>query len=626
MRRNLFDCISSLFFLSFIENDSILCMFTKNRRGRFMNKQMLDILRFIFEEGFINQRDLSIKTNYSLGLVNKLLKKMIELELVDVNYSITNKGNNLIQESKPKRAIILAAGSGIRMAPLSFEMPKGLMEVKGEVLIERIIRQLNAVGIKEIYVVVGFMKEQFEYLIDDFGVVLVTNSKYQKRNNLYSLSLLKEKIDNTYIIPCDIYCRENPFNVNEVYSWYMVSDELVDDYAVKVTRNYEIIMENTQAGNQMIGISYISSDVADKVSQNLSLLCDNPKYFHSFWEEALIEKNKMIVSARVVNKNKYIEINTYEQLREIDSDSNSLNTDAIKIIENVFNTTRENIQDIQVLKKGMTNRSFIFKCKDKKYIMRIPGEGTDNLINRSQEYEVYQILKGKNISDEIIYMNPENGYKITRFISNCRNCNSLNTEDLIKCMRKLKEFHDSDNKVSHTFNLYEKIEYYQSLWLSNKSVYRDYEKVKKNVLSLKAFIESFELKHCLTHIDAVPDNFLIYEDEFGDEHVRLIDWEYAAMQDPHVDIAMFCIYALYDRKQVDQLIDIYFENACDELTRIKIYAYISICGLLWSNWCEYKRDLGVEFGEYSIRQYRYAKEYYKIVKDFLGKARYKWQQ
>lgn len=626
MRRNLFDCISSLFFLSFIENDSILCMFTKNRRGRFMNKQMLDILRFIFEEGFINQRDLSIKTNYSLGLVNKLLKKMIELELVDVNYSITIKGNNLIQESKPKRAIILAAGSGIRMAPLSFEMPKGLMDVKGEVLIERIIRQLHAVGIKEIYVVVGFMKEQFEYLIDDFGVVLVTNSKYQKRNNLYSLSLLKEKIDNTYIIPCDIYCRENPFNVNETYSWYMVSDELVDDYAVKVSRNHEIIMENTQPGNQMIGISYICNDVADKVSQKISLLCDNPKYFHSFWEEALIEKNKMIVSARVVNRNDYIEINTYEQLREIDSDSNSLNAYAIKIIEDVFNTTRENIKDIQVLKKGMTNRSFIFSCKDSKYIMRIPGEGTDNLINRSQEYDVYQILKGKNISDEIIYMNPENGYKITRFISNCRNCDSLNRDDLIKCMRKLKEFHNSDSKVSHTFNLYEKIEYYQSLWISSRSVYRDYEKVKENVLSLKTFIESFELKHCLTHIDAVPDNFLIYEDEFGNEHVRLIDWEYAAMQDPHVDIAMFCIYALYERKQVDQLIDIYFENKCDELTRIKIYAYISICGLLWSNWCEYKRDLGVEFGEYSIRQYRFAKEYYQIVVDSLGEVGYKWQQ
>ena len=92
------------------------------------------------------------------------------------------------------------------------------------------------------------------------------------------------------------------------------------------------------------------------------------------------------------------------------------------------------------------------------------------------------------------------------------------------------------------------------------------------------------------------------------------------MQDPHVDIAMFCIYALYNREQVDQLIDIYFEHQCNKITRLKIYSYISICGLLWSNWCEYKRNLGVEFGEYSLRQYRYAKDYYKIVQEVLKNA------
>ena len=97
--------------------------------------------------------------------------------------------------------------------------------------------------------------------------------------------------------------------------------------------------------------------------------------------------------------------------------------------------------------------------------------------------------------------------------------------------------------------------------------------------------------------------------ESGD--IRLIDWEYAGMQDPHVDIAMFCIYALYNKQQVDRLINIYFENKCDKETRLKIYCYIAACGLLWSNWCEYKRSLGVEFGEYSLRQYRFAKDYYK---------------
>ena len=86
------------------------------------------------------------------------------------------------------------------------------------------------------------------------------------------------------------------------------------------------------------------------------------------------------------------------------------------------------------------------------------------------------------------------------------------------------------------------------------------------------------------------------------------------MQDPHIDIAMFAIYALYEKEQIDRLIDIYFENRCRPEIRIKIYCYVAICGLLWSNWCEYKRNLGVEFGEYSLRQYRYAKEFYRYAR------------
>lgn len=109
------------------------------------------------------------------------------------------------------------------------------------------------------------------------------------------------------------------------------------------------------------------------------------------------------------------------------------------------------------------------------------------------------------------------------------------------------------------------------------------------------------------------------KDENGNEDIRLIDWEYAGMQDPHVDIAMFCIYSMYDREHVDKLIDAYFTEGCSAEIRIKIYCYIAVCGLLWSNWCEYKRNLGVDFGEYSLRQYRYAKDYYKVVQDEMQK-------
>ena len=82
---------------------------------------------------------------------------------------------------------------------------------------------------------------------------------------------------------------------------------------------------------------------------------------------------------------------------------------------------------------------------------------------------------------------------------------------------------------------------------------------------------------------------------------------------------MFCIYSLYNKRQIDRLIAAYFTEGCSDETRIKIYCDIAACGLLWSNWCEYKRNLGVEFGEYSLRQYRYAKDYYRIVQEELKK-------
>lgn len=85
------------------------------------------------------------------------------------------------------------------------------------------------------------------------------------------------------------------------------------------------------------------------------------------------------------------------------------------------------------------------------------------------------------------------------------------------------------------------------------------------------------------------------------------------MQDPHLDLAMFAIYSFYSRKQIDRLIELYFKGDVPDVTRVKIYAYIAMAGLLWSNWSEYKRNLGVEFGEYTVRQYRYAKEFSRIV-------------
>lgn len=598
-------------------------MFMKIRGGVYMNKQESDILSALLLEPFINQRILAEVSGHSLGVVNRSIKELIKMGYVDKYIRPTEKATSLIREKSPRNAIILAAGFGMRMVPINTEIPKGLLEVNGEPLIERIIKQIQEIGIKEIYIVVGFMKEKYEYLIDKYGVELIVNTDYVAKNNLYSMNLVLDHLSNTYVVPCDIWCDRNPFNQHELYSWYMVSDLVDNDSSVRVNRKMQLVsVPDSTGGNAMIGISYLAEEQAAIVRERISELCKESRYDGVFWEEALYQKDRMIVSARVVHSTDVVEINTYEQLRALDSDSNQLKTDVIKVICSALQVREDEITDITVLKKGMTNRSFFFCCKGKKYIMRIPGEGTDQLINRQHEAAVYQAINEKHICDDIAYINSENGYKITEYLEGARCCDSLNEDDVKKCMNHLRSFHELGLKVEHEFDIFAQLEFYETLWNGTPSVYKDYKKTKEKILSLKPYIDAHVGEKVLTHIDAVPDNFLIVKDEEGKEQIRLIDWEYSGMQDCHVDIAMFCIYSLYNKKQIDTLIQAYFPEGCKDETRIKIYCYIATCGLLWSNWCEYKRNLGVEFGEYSLRQYRYAKDYYNIVQEELKKLNY----
>ena len=199
-----------------------------------MNVQELDILNAIRMNPMMNQREIAHQSGYSLGLVNRVVKELQDNKWITANGELSEMAVNFIKENQPKRAVILAAGFGMRMVPINTEIPKGLLEVRGEVLIERMIRHLHEVGITDIQVVVGFMKERYEYLIDEFQVKLVVNSEYQVKNNLHSLSKVKSSLDNTYIIPCDIWAAENPFSDFEPYSWYMVSDETSVESYVRV--------------------------------------------------------------------------------------------------------------------------------------------------------------------------------------------------------------------------------------------------------------------------------------------------------------------------------------------------------------------------------------------------------
>lgn len=207
----------------------------------YMNKQKSDILNVILQYHCRNQRALAERCGFSLGMVNRSVKALQGQGFLTTDMELTEKARLEMAKHRPKNAVILAAGYGMRMVPINMETPKGLLEVEGEPLIERLIRQLHAVKVKEIYVVVGFKKEQYDYLVDQYGVKLVVNMEYAEKNNLHSLAKVLPQLGETYLMPCDLWCRENPFSEYEWYSWYLVSDAKDPDSTVRVSRKWELV-------------------------------------------------------------------------------------------------------------------------------------------------------------------------------------------------------------------------------------------------------------------------------------------------------------------------------------------------------------------------------------------------
>ena len=144
-----------------------------------MNKARFDVLRFIAESrDKISSEAISEKTKYEISEVDSYIEEFKNNGWIDDSNQITSEGLSVLEPFKVKNAIILAAGMSTRFIPVSYELPKGLISVKGEVMTERLIRQLQEAGVSEIVLVVGYMMEKFLYLRDKFGVKLVVNNEF----------------------------------------------------------------------------------------------------------------------------------------------------------------------------------------------------------------------------------------------------------------------------------------------------------------------------------------------------------------------------------------------------------------------------------------------------------------
>ncbi|NLY36961.1 MAG: phosphotransferase [Tissierellia bacterium] len=577
-----------------------------------MNKRDWVILATIVSQGYKNHRIIAEKTDYSIGLVNASLRKLISQGYLDKDYEVTSKTQLYMEQSKPKRAIILAAGTGLRMMPIS-RTPKCLLKVNDEVLIERIIKQLHEVGIFEIHVVVGYEMEKLEFLSNKFGVELIYDHDFARRDSLHSLSLAAEHLSNAYIVPASVWFAKNPFYINEYFSWYAISAYLDEESYLRLNRKMELVyIEDETPGNSMIGLAYLLDKDAQLVKKELLELDKKRKYNRESWERALFVGNKLLPYARVMLGQSAYEINTYEDLRQLDSYSKDLRSKNISLISQVFRVPPQDIHNISALMKGMTNNLMRFSIGDEPYLLRIPGVGSNELTNRQQEADVYEALKGKNLTDEVVYICGEDGYKIAKYWENSRPCDVENREEVGLCMEHLRKLHEMKLQVLHSFLPMEKLHIYENL-LSEPPSFTDYEITRGKIHELARYLDMLPKEEVLCHIDPVSDNFLFFENE-----PYLIDWEYAGMSDPPIDIAMFSIYADYSKERIDELMEMYYGHEPSQLNRFKVYAYVAIAGLLWSVWCEYKSQFGVTFGEYAIKQYRYARSFHKHAMEVLN--------
>ena len=222
------------------------------------------------------------------------------------------------------------------------------------------------------------------------------------------------------------------------------------------------------------------------------------------------------------------------------------------------------------------------------------------------------MVAGLGITEKIIYFDGDTGYKIAEYYDGANNADPRNWEQMEKCMAIVRRLQNSGLTVEHSFDMRERIDFYEDLCRRHRDIpFEDYGKVHGWMTELMDRLDSMGRRKVLSHLDDNGDNFLMLEDG----GVRLIDWEYAGMCDPLVDVAMCAIYSYYTDEETERLIRVYLEREPSLDERYSVYAHMALGGFLWSLWAVYKASLGEEFGEYTIIMYRYAKHFYKKCRD-----------
>ena len=273
---------------------------------------------------------------------------------------------------KVDNAIIMAAGTASRFAPLSYEKPKALIEVRGEVLIERQIRQLMEAGIEEVVVVTGYKAEQFEYLKDKYGVVLINNPYYLTRNNNSSIYAAREYIKNSYICSSDNYFITNPFesDVDESYYAAVYIEGETGEWCIL---EEDGLIKDVKVGGQdswvMLGHVFWSESFSRSFLHILEDEYEWPETADKLWETIYIEHiNELPMRIRKYPSDFIFEFDTLDELREFDTSYiTNTRSEILKKVAGELGVEEKEIRSVKAFKdKDNAAAGFTFET-GKKY-------------------------------------------------------------------------------------------------------------------------------------------------------------------------------------------------------------------------------------------------------------------
>ena len=276
----------------------------------------------------ISQRKIADLLEVSVGTINKTLKDLLEKELIKLKssglYEVTLKGYEWLEPHRVKKAIFMAAGFGSRMVPVTLNTPKPLIQVHGKRIIETLLDAVIAAGIQDITIVRGYLGEQFDVLLKKYPMIqFIDNPIYNESNNISSAYVIKDKLENAYVLESDLVLY-NPDLIRkyEYSSNYLgMKVDMTDDWCFETEKS---VITKVKVGgtnvHHMFGISYWTKEDAIKMSVDIDKVFHSPGGKERYWDEVALTdcKNNYEIHVRPVSKGDIIEIDTFSELKQVD--------------------------------------------------------------------------------------------------------------------------------------------------------------------------------------------------------------------------------------------------------------------------------------------------------------------